>query len=116
MDILEEDVVVESTPEEVVRKLNCLCDELAAGAYKPGARNNIAVDLAILCYELCVDPREVAEMAWENQPIQDADDLDDRLSTIEDYLATWDAWNIESYMLGDWGCEDGPKKEWIRLV
>lgn len=110
-------VEVYGVPEETVRKLNVLCDALAAGAYQPGARNNIAVDLSILCYELGIEPLHVFDMVLPEADHDDRLDLIDRLSVLDSYLYVWNQYGIEGYMLGDWeGCGEEPKKEWIRLA
>lgn len=109
--ILYKDGLSADDPEEAVRRMSLLLDELEAGSYKPGARNNIAVDLAILCWELDLDPvTDIAKLFLDED---DIDDLEERLEVINDYLEYWDRYNIESYMLGDYG--DNPKKEWIVL-
>lgn len=116
VEVYEDSISSWQEPDEAVRRLNMLCDALADNAYKPGARNNIAVDLAILCHELSLEPLEVAKMAWADATEYDFDDLEERLDVIEEYIPSWDQYHIESYMLGDWDCVDNPKKEWIRLV
>lgn len=101
--------------ETVASKLNALLDEFAAGGYKQGCRNNMAVDLSILCFELDIDPMETAEYAWKHTAARQTYDLKDRIDVIENYLKDWDAYGIEQYMLMDDSWVD-PKEEWVVLV
>ena len=108
--ILYKDGLSADDPEEAARRMSMLLDELDAGGYKPGARNNLAVDLAILCWELDLDPADIGKQFLG---ADDFDDLEERLEVINEYLGFWDQYGIEGYMLGDYG--DNPKKEWISL-
>lgn len=102
--------------EETVRRFNLLCDEIANGAYKKGARNNITVDLSILCYELGLDPMAVMDSLVDWPDVHAKRDFERRVKVIDPYLTSWDRWGIESYMLGEYDCGETPKKEWVLLV
>ena len=105
-----------STAKRYTKLLNLICDDLAADRYQEGCRNNMAVDLCILCYELGLEPMPVAELAWENVEDPDKDDLEDRINVIEDYCSWWHKMGAESYMLMDQYNATEPKQDWITLV
>lgn len=79
--------------------LNDLIDHVKAGAYREGSRNNIAVDLSILCYVVGLDPLEVGGcyLDWNK-----LNDLTARVEVIKDYLEFWDRYDIFQFMLMDW--------------
>ena len=83
-------------------ELNTVCYHFEHGAYQPGNRNNIAVDLSCLCHVVGIDnPIDLAGKYLKESEIKD---LKDRLNTIEPYLYEWDL-NPEGvfyYMMNYW--------------
>lgn len=91
--------------------LNNLVDDLKNGGYREGRRNNVAVDLCILCYVLDLDPLEVGGYYIKNEtgakvfsyPVDHKiKDLEDRIDTISNYLSEWDRYDIFQFMMMDW--------------
>lgn len=103
------------------RYLDQICDELAAGAYVEGNRNNITVDLACMCHVLELDPMDVAFKAWADAPsyARDQAHLKEDLDRIKMYLCLWD-WGsrngVFDYMIGWYSREVEPGEKWIKLV
>ena len=92
------------TKEQFVRaayELNTMCHHFKHGAYQPGNRNNMAVDLACLCHVVEIDPIELVGKYLKENEIED---LKDRLNTINLYLDEWDLHSegVFYYMLGYW--------------
>ena len=93
---------------EAAGMLNDLIDDLKNNGYRRGRRNNLAVDLSILCYVLELNPLEVGSYyimkSYENPEIakNKIADLEGRLSTIARYLADWDNYHIYNFMVMDW--------------
>lgn len=102
--------------DDAINMLNHLCDAVAHGDYREGTRNNIAVDLACLCYVLGLDPYDVAEEAWQGQSNPARRDLKERLDVIDRYLEDWNNYGgVLSYMLlaHEWRKGEASKKTWV---
>lgn len=111
---VEIDKIDGRTNDDITRAvdmLNNLVDDLKNGGYREGRRNNIAVDLCILCYVLDLDPLEVGGYYIKNETgakvfsysvNRKIEDLEDRINTISDYLSGWDYYDIFQFMMMDW--------------
>ena len=105
--------------ERAVKYVNSICDYLSGSGYKQGYRNNIAVDLSIVCYVLALNPCEVAKEAWSYRDIMDhMDDLYERCETIGEYLEGWSNYGQDIFdkmlMLDEW-IANPPEEEWVKL-
>lgn len=107
--------------EEVVEKINCIYSLLERGEYVEGCRNNVAVDLDILCYMIGIDPKDVAVKAWHpNWPkgltTEGYKDLLERLEVVDDYLWSWEnRGGVELFMVAD-GEWSNPTHKLYKLV
>ena len=76
--------------DDIKRACGMLNDVLGwfdSGAYAPGVRNNMAVDLGCLCHVLGLDATTIVDSYLT--PTNKAD-LVRRLNVIDDYMPYWD--------------------------
>ena len=96
--------------------LNAIVHDVGHGSYKPGARNNIAVDVCCLCHVLDIDPVWVMNQAGLSQ--YQLEDFDERKAVIDEYLDMWDEeyGGVFDKMFMDLSDTEGmPKSELVKV-
>lgn len=96
--------------------LNAIAYDIEHGSYKPGARNNIAVDVCCLCHVLRIDPVWVMNQSGLSQ--YQLEDFDERKAVIDEYLDMWDSecGGVFDKMFTDLSDIEGmPKSELVKV-
>lgn len=122
-EICMEDIINDTYGEEEIKcaitRFQRLWSAFILRDYRPGQRNDMAVDLTCVCHVLHIPVRQVINDIWAitDDPSYLLQDIRWRVNTIGGYLDYWDdsgSNGVLAYMISDWNRY--PEEEVITLV